>query len=500
VTFRVEVDVLVPMRDGIALATNLWRPDGPGPFPALLLRTPYGKDDAGLYGNPKLPDVFELVAAGYVVVAQDVRGTSRSAGLFEPHVHEAADTLDTLAWLTAQPWCDGSVGMWGGSYMGFSQWLAAPHAPAALRAIAPTMSSADPYAAPWRSHSGALSEDAVLTWGARFPGWVDTVIAHPERDSFWRAISASDDYDRITVPALQVGGWYDVFIRETVRSYVMMRQHGGSAAARDGQRLLIGPWAHADGTDLGTFADRSFGPASSIKAAGITDEHLRFFDRWVRGRTDLPEEPHRVRLFVMGIDEWRDELDWPLPDTRRTSFFMAANGVLTREPAAVDAVGTYRYDPEQPVPSVGGTVLGAFAGPADQSAVEAREDVLCFSTGVLDHPVEVTGEVTLTLHVSSSASDTDFTGKLVDVHPDGKAILLCEGIQRTRHRTPGEIYQLTIDVGVTANVFRPGHRIRLEVSSSCFPRYDRNPHRATHQVHHGPSHPSRLDLPLIERA
>ncbi|WP_128381757.1 CocE/NonD family hydrolase [Streptomyces cavernae] len=581
-TFTVEVDVWVPMRDGIALATNVWRPEGPGPFPALLVRTPYGKDDAGLYGNPKLPDVFAFVDAGYAVVAQDVRGTSHSPGTFAPQTHEGADSLDTLAWLADQPWCDGAVGMWGGSYMGFAQWQAAPHNPPALRAIAPVMSSADPYAAPWRSPGGALSQDAVLTWSTlsavrnlsrgladghgdpadvhalmsgladprslhnplpladrsavtRYLPWLGEVLDHPERDEFWQEISAIDHCDRITVPALQIGGWYDVFIGETVRSYTMMRRHGGSAEARNGQRLLIGPWSHADGTDLGTYPDRSFGLASSIKTVGVTEAHLRFFDRWVQGRTETSDDAHRVRIFVMGIDRWRDEVDWPLPDTRYTDFFLAGggrantaggDGVLTRDAVSGETADTFLYDPRRPVPSLGGTVLasasGTFPGPADQTAVETREDVLCFTTPVLEHPVEVTGHVTLVLHVSSSAPDTDFTGKLVDVHPDGRAILLCEGIQRARYRTsltdpeplePGTVYELAIDLSVTANVFLPGHRIRLEVSSSNFPRYDRNTNTgrtiagdseddlavAVNRVHHGPARPSRLVLPLVER-
>ncbi|MFI7448576.1 CocE/NonD family hydrolase [Nonomuraea sp. NPDC049714] len=581
-TFAVEVDVPVPMRDGIALATNVWRPAGPGPFPVLLVRTPYGKDDAGLYGNPKLPDVFALVAAGYAVVAQDVRGTSRSPGTFVPHAHEGRDGVDTLAWLAGQPWCDGAVGMWGGSYMGFTQWQAAVGDAPALRAIAPVMSSADLYGAPWYSPGGALSQDAVLTWGTLSalrnlrrdladghgdpadahvllsglsdPGtlhdplpvadrgaltrclpWVGQVLGHPERDAFWQEVAAIDHCGGITVPALHVGGWYDVFIGETVRSYTMMRRHGGSAAARDGQRLLIGPWCHADGTDLGTFPDRSFGLDGSIKSADVTGAHLRFFDRWVRGRTDTPDDTHRVRIFVMGVDQWRDEVDWPLPDTRYTDFFLAGggrantatgDGRLTRDAASVEAADTFLYDPRRPVPSLGGTVLaaasGAYPGPADQAVVETREDVLCFATAVLQRPVEVTGHVTLVLYVSSSAPDTDFTGKLVDVHPDGKAIILCEGLQRARYRRsltdpaplePGTVDELTVDLCVTSNVFLPGHRILLEVSSSNFPRYDRNTNTggtiatdgeddlavAVNRVHHGPAHPSRLILPLIER-
>ncbi|ANZ41690.1 X-Pro dipeptidyl-peptidase [Lentzea guizhouensis] len=569
-SFSVDVDVAVPMRDGISLTTNVWRPDGPGPFPVLLIRTPYGKDDAGTYGNPKLPDVFAFVEAGYAVVAQDVRGTSRSPGTFEPGTHEGHDGDDTLTWLAEQPWCDGNVGMWGGSYMGFTQWLAAVHDSPALRAIAPVMSSADLYRAPWYSPGGALSQDTVLTWSTlsalrtlrrdptggdpadahallssvdgsgshdlplsgrdavlRNLPWFGDVLGHPERDAFWQEVAAIDHCGSIKAPALQVGGWYDVFIGETVRSYTMMREHGGSEAARDGQRLVIGPWAHPDGADLGTFPDRSFGLAGSIKAADVTGEHLRFFDRWVRGHPS--DDTHRVRIFVMGADRWRDEEDWPLPDTRYTDFFLdgggrantaTGDGVLTRDAVPVGATDTFLYDPRRPVPTLGGTVLAAYPGPADQAAVEQRDDVLCFTTAVLTDPVEVTGHVTLVLHVSSSAPDTDFTGKLVDVHPDGKAILLCEGIQRARYRhsltepvlmEPGAAYELTLDLGVTSNVFLPGHRIRLEVSSSNFPRYDRNTNTggtiatddaltvAVNQVHHGPAHPSRLVLPLIDR-
>jgi putative CocE/NonD family hydrolase len=463
--------------------------------------------------------------------------------------------------------------------MGFTQWQAAVRGAPALRAIAPVMSSADLYGAPWYSPGGALSQDAVLTWGTlsalrnlrrdvhgdpadaeillsglsdprllhdplpvadrgaltRYLPWVGEVLDHPERDAFWQDVAAIDRCAGITVPALQVGGWYDVFIGETVRSYTMMRHHGGSTAARDGQRLVIGPWCHADGADLGTFPDRSFGLDGSIKAADITGAHLRFFDRWVRGRTDTPDDTHRVRIFVMGVDRWRDEVDWPLPDTRYTDLFLAGggrantatgDGVLTRDTPSVAAADTFLYDPRRPVPTLGGTVLaaapGAYPGPADQAAVETREDVLCFTTAVLDRPVEVTGHVTLVLHVSSSAPDTDFTGKLVDVHPDGRAILLCEGIQRARYRgslteptplAPGTVYELTVDLRVTSNVFLPGHRIRLEVSSSNFPRYDRNTNTgrtiatageddlavAVSRVHHGPAHRSRLVLPLIER-
>ncbi|WP_033288433.1 CocE/NonD family hydrolase [Amycolatopsis jejuensis] len=564
--FSVDTEFRVPMRDGVELATSVWRPDGPGPFPALLVRTPYGKDGADLYGNQKLPDVFALVEAGYAVVAQDVRGTGQSPELLEPHRHDGEDGVDTLGWLAAQPWCDGNIGTWGGSYMGFVQWQAAALGAPALRAMSTAMTSADLYRAPWYSPGGALSLGGFYTWASlaalgnvrrgAAPGragelmagladseklfdplpvadrsaliealpWVREVLDHPERDAYWENLAAIDRAASITVPAFHLGGWYDLFLGETVRAYTLMRQHGGSEAAREGQRLVIGPWGHPDGADAGLFPDRSFGMAGSIKAAAVTDSQLQFFDHWIRGRAD---DGPRVRIFVMGIDTWRDETDWPLPDTRYTDYHLTGDGRantargdgrLTAAGPDQDASDVFRYDPLDPVPTLGGNILplGGFAGPADQSEIENRSDVLCYTTPELDRPLEVTGPVELVLHVSSSAPDTDFTGKLVDVHPDGRALILCEGMCRTRYQAdrmvPGDVYELRLDLNVTSNVFLPGHRLRLEVSSSNFPRYDRNTNTggviaeeartvvAINQVHHGPAHPSRLVLPIIERS
>ncbi|MFI5957377.1 CocE/NonD family hydrolase [Cryptosporangium sp. NPDC051539] len=568
----IDADVAVPMRDGVALATDLWRPAGTGPWPVLLARTPYGRTSLAHLGNPKLPDVRALVDSGYLVAVQDVRGTGGSPGVMEPHRFDQSDTADTLAWITDQAWCDGSVGMWGASYMGFSQWQAATQAPPGLRAIAPAMTSADIYRA-WYSAQGAVSQSTLFNWSARMAvanlsrperndpqgaaairaalqhvdalyslpidqqgallrgiPWLGEMLAHPDYDAYWERFAALDRSAEITVPALNVTGWYDVFAGEVVRAYTVMRRDGGSAAARDGQRLVIGPWGHGDGADLGTFPDRSFGPAGSVKAAEVTQAHLRFFDRWVRRRTEVdPGAP--VRIFVMGPDRWRDEDDWPLPDTVYYDHYLRSagrantsegDGRLDECPADDDRNDAFSYDPLDPVPTVGGATLGVdgFAGPADQSDVERRDDVLCYTGEVLEQAVEVTGHVALTVYVSSTAVDTDVTGKLVDVFPDGRALILCEGLCRMRYRSalnrpeplvPGQIVEATIDLGVTSNVFRPGHRIRLEVSSSNFPRYDRNPNNggtlastassqvALNRIFHGPARPSRLTLPVIER-
>ncbi|MDQ3612593.1 MAG: CocE/NonD family hydrolase, partial [Actinomycetota bacterium] len=336
-----------------------------------------------------------------------------------------------------------------------------------------------------------------------------------------------------TVPSLHVGGWFDIFAGETAASYTAMRDGAGTAQARNGQRLIIGPWDHLSYT--GTYLDRQFGLAADILGVDLTSAHIAFFDRALRGRTNALDGTAPVRLFVMGIDQWRDEQDWPLPDTEYTDYFLSSsgrantadgNGTLSPTGPGPDLHDTIVYDPADPVPSLGGRVIAPSAlnavGPVDQRPVEQRQDVLCFTTTALTDSVEVTGHLSLVLHVASSAVDTDFTGKLVDVFPDGRAIYLTDGILRLRYRDslaepellePDRVYEVTVDLAATANVFLPGHRIRLEVSSSNFPRYDRNTNTggviadesldqavvATNRVLRGTEHPSRLVLPITNR-
>ena len=577
--FRVDKDIMVPMQDGIALATDVWTPDGDGAAPTLLVRLPYGKDMIGLYAYGVLPNLFALVEAGYAVVYQDCRGTFRSGGEFTPMLNEASDGADTVAWLLTQPWCDGNIGTFGPSYLGFVQWAAAS-AGSDLKAIAPAVTTTDYYSTPWYSEGGALSLHAIHSWttlmeladvqramgaGAgdpqalmelmgmatqpelhlaalpvrvrpllekQFPWWAE-ILDHPARDEYWRDLSVADHFDEITVPALNIGGWFDIFVNSTVRTFTGLSQRGGSEQAREGQRLIIGPWDHLNST--GIYPDRQFGMLADALTADLTGAHLRFFDRWLRGQADALAGSAPVRIFVMGIDQWRDEQDWPLPGTSYDAYYLHSSGrantadgdgELATEPPGDEHADVYLYDPLRPVPTLGGRVMAPStanaAGPVDQRRVEARDDVLCYSTPVLYHPVEVTGHVSLTLFVSSSARDTDFTGKLVDVFPDGRAIFLTDGILRARyHRslaepellTPEQVYEVTIDMSVTSNVFLPGHRIRLEVSSSNFPRFDRNTNTggtvtedseadvqvAVNRVLHSPAHPSRLVLPVINR-
>jgi uncharacterized protein len=575
---RIVIDkhVAVPMRDGVVLSTDIHRPAGTDVMPAVLVRSPYDKER-----SVSNADVARFVAAGYAVVAQDTRGRYRSGGTFDPFVDEPADGEDTIRWLAGQDWCE-SVAMSGASYLGATQWMAAARDTPALRAIAPEITSSDYYEG-WTYQGGAFQLGFALSWtvGAlALPGVAtklaraeaseeslrqmiatfDTLaelyrhtpladlpalrdvapyyadwLAHPTYDAYWRRAAPHERYEDVLVPTLNIGGWYDVFLGGTLANYRGMRDRGGSEAARSGSRLVIGPWAH--GVTGGEFAEASFGFKANAVAADLVGQQIGFFDRHVRGIENGLDDKPPVSIFVMGGGGWRAEADWPLPDTQYTDFYLhsggsantaGGDGLLSPAPPADEPCDIYVYDPRDPAPTVGGQtflpglLIGANAGPRDQRSVERRRDVLCFTTPSLERDIEVTGPVALVLHASSSARDTDFTGKLVDVHPDGRAVILTEGILRARHRRstsepellePERVYELRIDVRATANVFAAGHRIRLEVSSSNFPRFDRNTNTggaiateslddavpAINRVFHDAAHPSRLVLPIVDR-
>jgi putative CocE/NonD family hydrolase len=567
----IEKNIMVPIRDGVQLATDVYRLEGAGPTPVLVVRTPYNKD--GLVGGSDIFDILRAVQAGYTVVAQDVRGRYASEGAFNPHVQEADDGLDAFAWAAAQPWSNGVLGTFGGSYLGAAQWLPAREQPPALRAMAPSITFSDGYEGcsyqggakvlhdlrwvvadivpaeierrtargdtvlksdPPLDVDGALTELPLAThplireYAAFYLGW----LAHPTADDYWLPSAPHAGYEQIQVPALNVSGWYDIFLWSTFQNYVGMKQRGGTQQARRNQRLIIGPWTHMNFS--GSFPEREFGPSASSVAIDLPGLHLRWFDRWLKDEDNGMDEEPPVTIFVMGVDKWRTEDDWPLPDTQYRPYYLHSGGQantlhgdgrLSIEPPGDEPPDVYLYNPLRPVPTVGGQVIlpgGNAMGPRDQREVELRDDVLVYSTPVLDRPVEVTGPIELRLCVASSARDTDFTGKLVDVYPDGRAIILTEGILRARYRNsftapellePGTVYELTLNLWATANVFLPGHRMRLEVSSSNFPRFDRNSNTggeiaretanqyqpAINRIFHDAAHPSRLILPIIER-
>lgn len=583
----IEENIMVPMRDGVKLATDVYRPAQEGQWPVLVTRLPYNKDRRFPFEYPPFTkekriflelnfDSARVVEAGYVIVAQDTRGRFASEGEFEPFVHEVEDGADAITWAASQPWSSGQVGMFGVSYQGLTQWQAAREQPAALRAIAPSQSpgwNVYPY------QGGAFLLGVALGWATgvameevqrrvgqgratqaeleemmqasgdlpalfrrlplvdvpflqgRAPYYFDW-LAHPTLDEYWRTLIQEVFYEQVTVPALTIAGWYDHFQREDLEHYQSMRQRGGSALARSLQHLMIGPWSH--GNFLRGFQERNYGAASFARDL-LTDLHLRWYDHWLKGVNNGVEQEKLVHIFVMGENRWREEEDWPLPDTQYRPYYLhsgghantaTGDGVLSTAQVDAEPEDVYRYDPRDPVPTMGGAVisLGMLddVGPLDQRQIEAREDVLCYTTSPLERPVEVTGPIELVLHVSSSARDTDFTGKLVDVHPDGRAEILTDGILRARYRQslsspvlmePGHVYELHIDLGATSNVFLTGHGIRLEVSSSNFPRFDRNSNtggtiaseqekdfvQAINRVYHSQVYPSQLVLPVIER-
>ncbi|MFN3323969.1 MAG: CocE/NonD family hydrolase [Bryobacteraceae bacterium] len=531
------------MRDGTTLCTNVFRPAG-HTGPALLIRTPYGK------GAQLSPNYRYFVDQGYAVVIQDVRGRHHSQGEFGAIEQETADGEDTLRWIARQAWSNGRIGMLGGSYLGIVQWRAALSGSPYLKAIFPVVAGYDEYFDRFYSRGGALKLGHRLVWlaenfrkpGARpdyhrfvlhLPlrtadslatgrriGFFQEALDHPLYDDYWRRRSTRERLDRVDVPVFVVGGWYDNFVQSDLEAFAELRKRSAE------HRVVVGPWAHNMSY---RFPEADFGPDS---AAPVRDFQIEWFDKWVRG-TGLsgghtPSKP--VRLFVMGADRWREDETWPPPGFAPRRLYLSSggranslegDGILSWKPPRAEPPDRFVYDPRHPVPTTGGAICcnpRVFAwGPVDQRVVEGRPDVLVYTSEPLREDLEVIGPIRAVLYVATSAPDTDFTAKLVDVFPDGRARILTDGILRLRYReslereaaaVPGEVYPITIDAGVTANVFLAGHRIRLEVSSSNFPRFDRNPNTggpiasetamrtATQTVFHENGRASHLLLPV----
>ena len=565
----VERDVDIKMRDSVILRADVYRPDASEPVPVLLERTPYGKSITAT--------AFALLAAerGYSVVIQDTRGRWASEGEDYPFIYDMDDGYDTVEWAAHQPWANGKLGMFGLSYTGYTQLAAATRRPPSLKAIVPTQTMCEPYDVTY--HGGALALAVGVTWNLvygvfsslawysgseeqraqllsqviqatdgmsqgqtfnylplsdmpligreGFKRFFADCIAHPLRhDDYWQRVRCP--YEGLGIPALHIGGWYDIFIDSTLRDYAAIRDAGNTR-----QKMLIGPWVHA--VFNANAGEVDFGLQASDYLVLLDEIRLRWFDYWLKGIDNGIMEEEPVRIFVMGENRWRSESAWPLARTRYVSYYLhsggAANtlhgdGTLAPHAPSEESVDTFLYDPRNPVPTRGGGLCcwdpalprGAF----DQRAVEARPDVLVYSTSPLEQDVEVTGPIEVHLWAASSAPDTDFTAKLVDVGPCGYARNLADGIIRARYRNgsagadplrPGEVYAYLIDLGGTSNVFKAGHRIRLELSSSNFPRFDRNlntGHRigedaamrtALQTVFHDADHPSHIVLPIIPR-
>ena len=562
----IQHDVGMKTRDGVTLYADIYRPKSEGKFPVILMRTPYDKSV-----NWAVAPVYKMVSRGYVVVIQDVRGRYTSEGEWYPFRHEQADGYDTVEWVAALPYSNGKVGMMGASYVGATQMLAAIAQPPHLAGTAPNVTASN-YHANWTYQGGAFEQWFDQNWTtqlaentldrlinesmdarvgapvlplANYPAfnfgqlpadaqmtaavapYYGDWLSHPDYDDYWKQWSIEENFSKISIPMLQVGGWYDIFLAGTLRNYMGAKAHGATDAARTQQHLLVEIGGHAGfGRRIG---DVDFGPHALEN--GYTDVILDWYDYLFKEIKNEFSSDKPVKVFTMGANEYRQEDDWPPPQAQYTKYFLHSSGranslrgdgTLSSSVPKTEAADSYVYNPANPTPTFGGPLCcdqkHMEPGPRDQRAVENRDDVLIYSTGPLAHDLEVTGPVTATLFVKSSAADTDFTAKLVDVAPDGFAMDLTEGILRMRYRdsqehatfmNPGQVYQITVDLWATSNVFLRGHTLRLELSSSNFPRFDRNLNTgediknarhflsATNVILHDAQHPSALVLPVM---
>ena len=561
---RCLYDQKVPMRDGILLSADVYLPVAAGLFPTLLLRTPYESTRDG-----HIDWAAWWARRGYACVVGDNRGKFESQGQFYPYRDDGPDGHDTLEWIAAQAWCSGKIGTSGRSYGGLFQWQLAPHRSQHLTAMAPQVIMGDYYgdyhhtggAVQWAitlmaaitfatnvafAQRGCahlfgnqkfyrtlpLIDADVLAIGREIPFFRDW-LRHSEDDAYWQAINTENKLDQIAVPVVQQCGWYDAYTAASFRMWNGLRERAYSEHARKNQKIYVVPWTHhiPEGSRLG---DIDFGPNAFID---LNAEDLRWFDHWLKEVDNgIMDEPP-IRLFVMGANVWRGEYEWPLARTVFTPYYLHSDGranslhgdgLLSPTLPGEQSADHFDYDPDRPVPTLGGNnttwtqmkfaVDQVLPGPIDQRPVERRDDVLVYTSAVLDHDLEVTGPLEVVLYVRSSAPDTDFTAQLVDVHPGGQAIHLAEGILRMRYRhgfdkarmlAPGELACCRIELAPTSNVFLAGHRLRLEISSSNFPRFNRNLNtdediatgtrwEIAHQtVLHDSLHPSHIVLPVI---
>jgi uncharacterized protein len=530
------------MRDGVTLYADVYRPAGEGPFPVILMRLPYDKTQAETinYSHPSW-----YAQRGYMVVVQDVRGSWASEGVFTPFLSEAEDGYDSIEWAARLPGANGRVGMYGFSYAGATQLMPATLRPPSLLTICPALTASQYYEG-WTYNQGALALAFTMSWavslaemearrakddeamtmlraafansqawnwylpltefppltgkyGSYFFDW----LAHPTYDDYWRRWSIDEDYSRLTIPALHIAGWYDVFLTGSVKNFIGMRNESGSDVARARQKLLVGPWTHMPWAPTGLTSDlRGCGP-------GIVDDmQLRWFDQFLKGEeTGVLDAP--VSLFVMGAETWRDFPDWPPPGSEPVRWFFHSkgransrfgDGTLSLDAPGGEPSDLFTADPMAPTTSIGGHSccfnFVAPMGPADQRAAEEYNSVLVYTSEPLVEPTELIGDVTVTLYAATSARDTDWTARLCEVHPDGRSINLQEGIVRARYREsqsepsllePDRIYRYDISLGPVGVRIAPGNRLRVTVSSSDFPQWDRNLNTGDHLFRQRPS-------------
>jgi uncharacterized protein len=575
-SIRIEKSVPMQLRDGTTLRADIYRLDDHQKHPAILMRCPYPRTH--ILNYVYLP-LIEAVLSGYAVVNQSIRGTFDSEGKWDGQdmymQGEVADGYDAVEWTAAQSWCDGNVGTTGHSYVGYIQLVQARGNPPHLKAIAPwscgTAGQAD------TPLQNGVAELGLMSWitamglemankmenegqdVTRMRSLLNRALTNPEevysslplkevphynfeglREIWYRRVlnplpgpefleKGLPAYTQIKVPCSHISGWFDFFTWGTINNFKKMRQQGGSQLARDCQYLLLGPWGHNGPVSSGAYGGLDFGRQASVEGAGLGAYNLAYYNKYVRGMDiDLP----RVRYFVMGKNVWQNADDWPLPHTQWQRFYLhskghanssGGDGWLSQDKPSAEPVDIFIYDPLFPVPTTGcrgHELMGLVSGPYDQSMIEKRQDILCYTSPQLKEDVEVTGPLELHLKASSSARDTDFSAKLIDVYPDGRAFNVAAGILRARFRhsyfnpqllTPGEVVEYTINLCGTSQLFRKGHCIRIDISSSNFPEYDRNMNtgnpvgedatglKAKQTIFHQSDISSYIDLPVISK-
>ena len=556
-----QQDVPCRMRDGVMLYADVYRPAGDGLFPVVLMRLPYNKTQAEdiTYTHPSW-----YARHGYMVVVQDTRGRYRSEGEFFPFLHEAEDGYDTIEWAARLPGANGRVGMYGFSYAGATQLMPATLRPPSLITVCPAFTASQYYEG-WTYNQGALALAFAMSWAvdlatgdamrakddaaraqlsaafASIKGWnwhlplkelpplsgqfgryfLDW-LAHPTYDDYWRRWSIDEDYGRLAVPALHFGGWYDVFLSGTVKNFRGLREGAGSPAARAAQKLVIGPWMHMPWAPVSATAE-------GVEPRVVDDLQLRWFDQLLKGEeTGVLDAP--VSLFVMGADTWRDYTDWPPPEATPAAWYLHSSGransrfgdgSLSLALPGDEPPDRFTYNPMTPALSIGGhsccLSFVAPMGPADQRATEEFNSVLVYSSEPLQAPLEIIGDVVVTLYAATTAVDTDWTARLCEVFPDGRSINLQEGIVRASCRESlsapalletDRVYCYEIPLGPVGVRVAAGNRLRLTISSSDFPQWDRNLNTggprfgqgataalvATQTVLHDASYPSHVTL------
>ncbi len=571
-SLKIEINVPVRMRDGAVLYADVYRPDDGRRHPAVLTRLPYNKSvefpTCAGYLNPLL-----YARAGYAVVVQDVRGTGSSEGTASFWQQEVQDGYDSVEAIAGQPWCDGNIGMFGYSYFGYTQWAAAVARPPHLKAICPCATNTFLHGHPFSIRGDKMRLQIHYVWTlmisslgllrpqkppaynastndrltyltdhrddlSRFLPLKDSpviqtvdelgmvprfsdLILHANDAEYWQKFGTPLPLDKVVTPPLHIVGWYDIdMVPAVLNSYLALEKFGAIAGKKLPQKLVIGPWVHT--ADMpNKVGELDFGLSSSGGVADIAGQQIRWYDHWLKGLANGVVDEPPVRIFVMGDNRWRDENEWPLARTQYRQYYfhsrgrantLSGDGSLSPAAPVEEQSDSYLYDPRKPVLT---HKMGA--GAYDRHEVEIRPDVLVYTSDALNSDLEVTGPVQIKLWAASSAVDTDFAATLVDVWPDGRAYNVAEGITRAgfvppsslHPIVPGEINQYSIDLGATSNVFKAGHRIRVEITSSNFPRWDLNLNTgqpiglsseiklALQSIFHQGQYPSHIILPVV---